>query len=125
MSGGRKNTLKKFKNIIDGDMSQATLTSAVTNIQFLDSIGLQLSWTGAPVGSFEIQISADYEQDDNGNVLNAGHWIPLALTPSPTTAVGSPIFVDITLTAAPWIRVVYTRTSGSGVLNSVITAKQV
>ena len=122
---GRKNALKKFQSVTNGDMSQASITSKVTNIQFLDSIGVQINFSGAPVGSFAVQISADYEQDDLGSVKNPGNWIPLALTPAPITALGSPIFIDITLTAAPWIRVVYTKSSGTGSLNVFVTAKQV
>lgn len=130
-----KNTLLKFQNISAGDMSTASLTSAVTNIQFLDNIGLQLNFTGSPTGTFEVQVSSDYAQDGQGNVQVAGNWIPLIMTywdgatfvttGDIPTSVGSPIYLDLALLSAPWIRVVYTRVSGSGTLNSFITAKSV
>lgn len=132
---GRKNNLKQFQNIVNGDMSQASITSPVTSIQWLDNVGIQLNFSGAPVGSFEIQVSADYSQDELGNVLNAGHWIPIQLSylvggtltqaTSIPTSVGSPIYLDLNQLSAPWVRVMYTKVSGSGSLNSFITAKMV
>lgn len=122
---GRKNNLRLFRNIAAGDMSQATITSSVTNIQFLDNIGIQLTFTGAPVGTFEVQVSADYAQDDNGNVTNAGNWTSITLSPSPAAAgSGSTIYIDMNQLSAPWIRVKYTKTSGTGTLNGYITGKQ-
>lgn len=134
---GRKNNLVSFTNIAAGDMATATVTSDVTNIQFLDNIGLQLNWTGSPVGSFAIQISADYAQDNSSppNVTTTGHWIPLVLSywdgsafvtsASIPTSLGSPIYLDLALISAPWIRIVYTKSSGSGTLTGTITAKTV
>lgn len=132
---GRKNTLRLYQNITAGDMSTLSVTSAITNIQTLDNVGIQLEWTGAPVGSFQIQVSADHAQDEFGNVTNAGQWIPLTLSylsgssivtaQSVPTTVGSPIYLDLNQLSAPWIQVVYTGASGSGTLNGFITAKQV
>lgn len=123
---GRKLVLTQFQNITNGDMSQSTITSAVTNIQYLDNIGVQLNFTGTPTGNFSVQVSADYAQDSSGNVTNAGNWIALSLSPSPAaTGSGSNIYIDITEISAPWIRVVYTKTSGTGTLNGYITGKQI
>lgn len=123
---GRKLTLKQFQTITSGDMSQASLTSRVTNIQRLDNIGIQLNFTGAPVGTFAVQVSADYNQDTEGNVTNAGHWVPISLSPSPAASgSAASIYIDLAELSAPWIRVVYTKTSGTGVLNSYITGKMI
>ena len=78
----RKNTLRAFQNIKNGDMS-TTLTSAVTNIERADDVGLQFNFTGTPVGTFSVQVSIDYAQDFMGNVLNAGNWVPVVLDPVP------------------------------------------
>ncbi len=132
---GHKPNLRLFANIVAGDMSQATVTSTVTNVQQLDNIGIQLSWTGSPVGTFAIQVSADHAQDTEGNVTAAGQWTPLVtsyllsgnvtVAASIPTSAGSPIYVDITQVSAPWVRVVYTKGSGSGTLSGFITAKAV
>lgn len=132
---GRKSNLKQYQTITSGDMSLSSITSSVTNIEFLDNIAIQLNFTGAPVGVFQVQVSADYNQDNNGNVLTAGNWvaIPVAYytsgsfttsTDIPTSA-GSPIYLDLNQLAAPWVRVVYTTTSGTGTLNGYIAAKAV
>ncbi len=112
--------LPKFQIVTSGDMSQATVTSTVTNIERLDNIGVQLNWTGSPVGTFAVQVSIDYEQDDQGNVLDAGNWVTIVTA---STAAGSPIMVNLTALSAPWIRTVYTRSSASGTLNAFISGK--
>jgi hypothetical protein len=122
---GRKNTLKKYQLITSGDMS-ADVTSSVTNIQYLDNIGIQLNFTGTPIGVFRVQVSADYDQTAEGQVLNAGNWINMALTPTPTASGSADqIYIDILPTSAPWIRVFYDSTSGAGTLNGFITAKMI
>lgn len=121
----RKNNLRQFRTITDGDMSASTITSAVTNIQFLDNIAIQLNIvTANAIGNFTVEVSVDYSQDDNGNVTNAGHWVPVTLSPSPAaTGTDSQIYIDLNQLASPWIRVKYTKTSGTGVLNAYISAK--
>lgn len=116
----RKNNLLKFQNITNGDMSQASITSAVTSIQFLDNISIQLNFTGSPVGIAAVQVSADHSQDMFGNVTVAGNWVTVS---SASMVGGSPIYFDLNQLSAPFIRVVYTRTSGSGTLNGFISAK--
>lgn len=128
----RKNTLLKYQTITNASMA-SNVTSAVTSIQFLDNVGLQLNFSGSPVGSFQAQVSADYAQDDYGNVTNPGTWTPIILTYyngttvvqgiSVPTTQGSPIYLDLNQLSAPYLRVVYTAGSGSGTLNALITAK--
>lgn len=105
----------------------STITSSVTNINYLDNIGIQLNNSGSPSGAFAVQISADYAQDEFGNVQNAGNWTALTLSPAPTVSAGSPstIYIDMNQLSAPWIRVVYTPSGGSGTLNAFITAKAI
>lgn len=135
MAGSKRNL--QFQTLTGGVMTGTTvLTSPVTNLQCLDDIGYQFSWTGSPVGTFQIQVSADYYQDAQGNVQNAGHWVPLTFTylsgantfTSATTiptSVGSPIYLDLPLLSAPWLRAVYTNISGTGVLKMNIACKEV
>lgn len=118
-------------------MATATLTSDVTNIQFLDNIAYQFNWSGSPVGALSVEVSIDYAQDDMSppNVTNTGNWTPLTLTYwdgsafvtafSIPTSVGSPVCVDLALLSAPWIRVKYTKSSGTGTLNAYVSAKEI
>ena len=124
---GRKSNLKRFKTITSGDMS-GNLTSTVTAIEFMDNIGYQLNFTGSPVGNFQVQVSMDYDQDNNGNVINDGNWVAVTLSSgsvNAATSLGSPIFIDLNQLSAPWIRVVYNHTSGSGTLNAFICGKMI
>lgn len=131
-----KQALKQFQTITNGSMTgTAVITSAVTAIQFLDDIGFQFNFSGAPTGTFQIQVSADYNQDPEGNVLNAGNWIPVTLTywngsafvtgTTVPTSVGSPIFIDLGLLSAPFIRAQYTNASSTGTLNAFVCGKSI
>ena len=105
-------------------MASATLTSSVVEIRNQDNVGIQLSWTGTAVGTFAVQISINHAEDANGNVTVAGDWVPLTLSPS-IAAAGSAdsAIIDLNQMSASYIRVVYTRSSGTGTLNAYITAK--
>jgi hypothetical protein len=132
--GGNKDNLLKFHSIEDGNMSAATITSPVTSLAYLDDIGVQFNWSGSPVGTFSVEVSIDYAQDLNANVTNSGHWTPLlfsywdgaSFVTSATipTSVGSPIYLDLALMSAPWIRLKYTKGSSTGTLQAWITAKR-
>jgi len=121
-----KNTLLKFQTITAGNAS-GNLTSAVTNIQRLDDVGIQVNVaSGTPSGILQVQISADYSQDNNGNVLNAGHWVDLnGVSQTLTAGAPSPVYFDMEELSAPWIRLVFTHTGGSGTIDAFITAKQI
>lgn len=131
----RKNQKTMFHGITNGDMSATSLTSTVSSIEFVDDVGIQFNWTGSPVGTFQVQVSIDYSQDTEGNVQNTGHWTPLIFTywngatftttADIPTSVGSPIYLDMALLSAPWIRYVYTKVSGTGTLQGYITYKSV
>lgn len=123
----RKNNLPKFQNITNGDMSQTSITSSVTNIQHLDNIAIQINWSGtSPVGVVTVQVSVDYAQDPNGQVQNSGNWVNVNLPQAATISANSgSIFIDLNQLASPWIRVVYTKTSGIGTLQGFISAKMI
>lgn len=111
--------------ITNGDMSQATIISKVTVIQNLSMASYDISWTGtAPVGTLTVQVSNTFTQNADGSVRTAGNWTTLTLS-TPTTVSGATGngFIDIDANAGYAIRLVYTRTSGTGVLNATINGK--
>lgn len=120
-----KTILRPYQVLSAGDMS-TSITSAPTNVQMIDNAGYSLSWSGTPVGAFSFQCSADYTPGTfpSDYPVNAGTWTTMTLSAN-ITASGSPdnAYVDLTLLSAPWIRVVYTRTSGSGSLSIWVTGK--
>lgn len=104
----RKNTLPSQHLLDAEDMSQLQIVSPVTNVQYLDNIGMQINFSGSPEGNFSVQVSADYQQDYLGNVSNQGNWITIA---SANTTGGSPIFFDINQTSSPYVRMVFDSTA--------------
>lgn len=109
--------LRPIPIITNGDMSTASLTSLPVPIQYEDNIGMQFVWTGAPVGTFAVQVSLDQV---NWSTLPPDAFVGTYPIPGTTT---SPGYLDISLLSAAYIRVVYTRSSGSGTLNVLCVAK--
>lgn len=112
--------------ITSGNMASASITSSVVEIRNQDNVGIQLSWTGVPVGTFAVQISINHAEDAQGNVTVAGDWVSLPLSPT-IAAAGSAdsAIIDLNQMSAAYVRVVYTKGSGTGTLNAYITAKGV
>lgn len=117
--------LKKYQLISGGVMTgTSVITSSAVEIINLDNVFLQLHFTGTPTGTFSVQVSSDHDQDPNGNVIVAGNWISLVLSPSPVAAGASgDIGIDLNQLGASYLRVVYTNASGTGVLSAVVSGK--
>jgi len=116
-----KNSLRQGK-VIDAASMAASITSAPTQIAFLDNIYYQVEWSGtSPVGSMSVEVSSSYDQR-----LGTGSWdaVVLPVTPSIAANTGS-ISIDLNQLGAPWVRLVYTRTSGTGTMTAYISAKSV
>lgn len=103
----------------------SSIISEVTIVQNLSMLSYDVSWTGtAPVGVMSVQVSNSYSINGDGSVRNAGSWTTLTLN-SPTNVSGSTGngFIDIDATGTYAIRLVYTRTSGTGTMNAILNAK--
>lgn len=110
---GRKNVLPPYKSLSAGDLSQATVTSAATNIEGYDNVAIQINATGSPTGTFAVQASVD-----------AVNWVDIDLPSTPTlTGSADEILVNMTGLAFPYLRTVYTRSSGSGSADVWVTGK--
>lgn len=109
----------------------ANITSSVTNILGLDNIAYQANVTNgsSPVGTLTAQVSLDYAADSQGNVTNAGNWTNIQTAPgtdlSLSVTTNGTYTLNLAAIAAPWIRLVYTKTSGSGTMNAFIAGKHV
>lgn len=103
------------------------LTSAALNINHMDNVGLQLNISAGATatGLFSVQVSADHVQDAGGNVLVAGNWVTILPSPSPAVTSGSPsnLYIDLNQLSSPWLRVIYTATSGTGLVDGFFVAK--
>ncbi len=96
----------------------ASITSDAVRLQFEDNPDIQCAWTGTPTGTLAVQISLDPD--------NLG-WQTVPFTPTPTQPSGSSgsDYFSLNQTSAAYIRLVYTRVSGSGNLSAKIAAKSV
>lgn len=111
----RKNALKPYHLIIDGDMS-GNLTSDETNVQYLDNVGLIIQWSGtAPVGTITVEVKIG---DSAWSELEFGSTISIASDSGSHN-------VNINQIPHEKIRVKYNFISGVGVLNIYSTAKMV
>ena len=115
--------LKPFSVFTNSSMA-TSLTSPATIISNISGVGYDLAWTGTPTGTFSVQVSNTITLDSEGNVATAGNWTTLTLS-SPITASGSAdnAFINLAGLEAYAVRLVYTRTSGSGTLNATIAGK--
>lgn len=110
--------------IVNGDMS-ADIISDITVIQTNSQISYDISWSGTtPVGTLSVQVSNTYEQNSDGSLRSVGNWVdlPLSTTPSVSGDTGNG-FIDILVSSAYAIRLMYTSTSGTGLMQATICGK--
>lgn len=97
------------------DMSVASTTSNLTNVLYMDNIGIVASWTGTtPIGAIFIDASND---GSNWVTLDFGTGI------SVSGNTGSHV-ININQFPYNQIRARYVKTSGTGTLTLTLTVKQ-
>jgi hypothetical protein len=124
-----KSSLKPY-HVSTNQSLGADFSTTPTNILNMDSVGYEIDVSSASSlnGVFSVQVSLSYDRDSLGNVLNAGSWTtiedangnPIQAT---VTANGTVVF-DLNQLSAPWVRVLYTRTGGTGTANVYVSAKR-
>lgn len=120
MAGKKSLQLFEMFALPGGDIS-ASVISQVTNVQFEDNIGIQVSWTGtSPVGTLAIECSNDYGR----NGVTSPVWVALDFG-STINITGNSGSHTININQLPFtnIRANYTRVSGTGTLKAQISAK--
>lgn len=101
--------------LVNAQSMGATITSSSISVQEAISYAVQAVWSAGstPIGTFDLQASND---DINfTSLLDQGAEV--------TGNTGS-IIINVEKPAYGFIRVVYTRTSGSGTLNVKVNAKR-
>lgn len=118
-----KRTIRQF-TLLPTQAADSGFTSPITNITYLDNVGIQVDLTGTLNGSVAVQVSANHVQDlmSPANVTTPGTWATLISQPI-TGSAPTPVYFDLNQLSAPYIRVVFTATSGSGSATVVITGK--
>src|SRR4051812_28064818 len=92
----------------------ATGSSNTIKIKYANLAGIQLNWTGTPTGTINLQGSLD----DSTYVTMT---LSAAIAPAGSADTG---LIDILDTAMPYLKILYTRTSGTGSMNIYLNYKQ-
>lgn len=106
--------------VIGTDLS-ANQTSEPIWLGHIALYSIQIFFTGTPGGNFKLQVSNDIgrpeaakEEDRDFKIEN---WTDVADSATTVSAAGD-VFYDVRDSAARWVRVVWTQTSGSGTITS-------
>lgn len=118
---GRKNVIVPYKIIDDGSMA-GDITSAVTDVQYQDNVGIIVAWTGtAPLGELQVEVANDVYNDPDAIVWDALDF------GSTISVAGNTGQHSLNIQSLPYtkIRLKYVRTSGTGTINAILTSKVV
>lgn len=92
-------------SIISGESMGASITGAWTDVSQYDQILYLASWSGAGVGALTVEISNDKTEVHE---LNFGETIDIA------DVATKKHIISIEAIAQKWMRIKYTRSSGTG-----------
>lgn len=117
-------TLGPSKIVTNGNMS-ADIVSPPTITTLLSMVSYDISWAGtAPVGTITVEVSNSYSQNFDGSVRNPGTWNTVTLSDDADVSGGTGSgFVNIAGTAGYAIRLRYTATSGTGLMQVIVSGK--
>lgn len=109
--------INSIQIVTAGSMTSTnTITSTVLTIANFDNIGLEIAWTGTPVGTISVAVS------------NSGtNFYALTFNPILTQPAGSAGGYVVSLNQLPfqYLEVQYTNSSGTGTLNVYAFEKDV
>lgn len=107
-----------------GDMSQATLTTNGIDLQQMALSSIQAVFTGAPVGTLTLEISNDNVPAVNGTnqAANVTHWTTYTGSSQSISAAGDFMY-NLLNPGYRWIRLKYTKGSGTGSLTVTAVSK--
>lgn len=106
-----------------GDMS-GSIASIGIDLQGVDSYAIQAVYTGSPVGTLKLQLSTDAVAPgpDSNVALNVVNWSDYTGSSLAISAAGD-VMYKIDKGGERWVRLIYTRSSGSGTLNATFNGK--
>lgn len=111
----------KFANRIDSDKSfAATFNGDPVKLESIEGYSICAAWSGG-VGTFKLQASNNAEIDNVGNLTVAqmadpnAVWVDITGSSVAVSGAGTQ-FWNVADVYYKWVRVVYTRSSGTGTL---------
>ena len=121
--------LLKPQQVMTDLVADQNRTSLVTNINMMSMVSYNVFWENGVTGGFTVEVCNDYVAPVGVQdyPLNSGTWVPLALSTTVTAAgTADSALIDIVLTSACYIRLVFTDTSGgmgTGLINAWLAGK--
>lgn len=109
---GRKHVIYDYRAIVDGDMSQASITGDVTTVGQLDVVTYNVEWSGAQATNGNLTIEFSNDKGATWKTLSFGSVPALDTAADHHELIIQAVGFDL-------LRPVYTRTnvSASGTLN--------
>ena len=99
--------------ISSGDMSQASISSSALDIREAHHVAVQAVWTGSsPVGTLSVQGSID------------GSTYTEVQSASAVSGNSGSLLINLSNVAYSNLKLVYTKTSGTGTINAKVALKQ-
>lgn len=128
--GSTKNVLRQYRALTNASMA-TDLASPTTDISWLDNVSVHIKIGAGATGEFFIQGSNVYDDTTRGPTtsdwVTIGPWLDAAgdvITLTTSGSAGS-YLCNGAMFAFQFLRVIYTRTSGSGTVNVWICGKEV
>ncbi len=107
-----------------GDMSSATLASIGVPMSQMKNFCIQAVFTGSPSGTFKIQVSNDIAIPGDANPgANVVNWTDYTGSSQTISAAGN-IAWGASNCAFQWVRLFYTKSSGTGSVTATINLKE-
>lgn len=107
-------------NLSSTDMA-ADITSDPIWLGHIANYNLQLVFTGAPNGTFKLQISNDLgypdSADEASRYVGLVNWTDMADSSQPISAAGNHSY-EVQNAGHRWVRLIYTFASGTGTMTS-------
>lgn len=104
---------------VSGAMT-ANITSLYQNLDEGVSFSVQVSYTGSPVGTIQLQASNDVLTSSADSPTN---WTPIPQSIATVNGAGN-YMLNYDLPAFTWIQLVYTFTSGDGEMYANLNTKR-
>lgn len=112
-------------------MSATSTASSATVLQGLSMVSYAVSWTGStPTGTLALEISNDYSLEPNGSVNNSGTWNVVPINVNGAFATSAAVsgntgngFIDVQAIGGYAVRLLYTRSGGSGTMTITVAGK--
>lgn len=121
---GVKSYLRSARIITDGVMTGTNvLTSSEIDISAAEVAAIEIVWTGTPNGTFAVQACVNVAQP--GTAPGAGVTWQTIVTPAAAAGVAGNHLINLSDMGFSKLRVTYTNSSSTGVLNAYITVKGV